>query len=331
MEKQGRVIDEILNQLTPEKIQKEIQEIQEIELPLDLQKWIDEYEKVGQRNRFFWKWTFNVSKTTIFSTILPEHQESLRNVKFLISMFIVLIDDVVDKTHNVYLLKKILGHIEYEENTDQIQLNNQDEEYLKLTLKTWNHIQVTIKKYPGFEEFEELFKHDVSQALNTMKYAHLISAIPQLINEKEYWLYSPHSMQVMICSTLELMCSSGFNIKNLGKLREILWSAQKMARIGNCLSTLKREIKENDFTGGIVAYAVNNEIVSVDDLKNLDKAKLIQKIEDANIREVFLKKWDNEYRQISKKILGTQEKEGKNLLITLEKLLFWELISENYK
>ncbi len=161
------------------------------------------------------------------------------------------------------------------------------------------------KACPKHSEFEEIFKYDIAQIINALKYDYLVNKHHFLINETEYWRYSPNTMQIVAAMTLDLMCSSEFNRCELGAVRELAWGAQKMGRIANCLSTWEREIKENDFTSSVIAYALKAEILSVNELKKKNQTEIIKKIKTAGIEKYLLKDWEGCYLNIfrlSKKI-----------------------------
>ena len=324
------VVSKILKQLTPEKIEAEIEEIKKIKLPPELQKWVKEYEKVGERDEFLWNWTHKISEIITFSFVAKKYLKSLRNTKFLTSMLVVLLDDVTDRIKDKELLNECLkipfnqAYINYD------QLDQREKNYIGLSIKLWKEIKSTIKKYPRFKEFKDIVEYDIGQVLNAMEYAYLINKNPNLINKREYWLYLTHGMQAMVYSTFDLMCSK-FNIKEVALFRRIVWEAQEMARLGNCLSTWEREIKENDFASGIIAYAVEGKTINPSDLKNNNKTEIFTKVKNSNIETNFLKRWENKYYRIKRIGKETKDLDVERFLSGLEDLLTLELASKNYK
>lgn len=330
-ERKYPVISRILKQLTPERIRKEIEVIQRVKLPPELQKWVKEYEKVGERNEFLWKWIYKISEVTHLSCISKKYAKSLRNIKFFISMLIILLDDVADKIKNKKLLNgfsKILFKQTY---IIYNQLNLKEKNYIELAIKLWGDIIERIKKYPRFNEFENTFKDELVQIFNGMKFAYLVHKKPHLINKRNYWLYFPHSMQVIMYSTFDLMCSPKFDFQELKQLKEILLQAQKMARIGNWTITWEKEIKENDYTSGVFAYGMDEKIITPNDLKKENKLEIIKRIKSSNIENELLKEWEESCYEI--KLLNEKIKSVniKRLLSALEKLLILELSSKYYK
>ena len=325
-------ITQILKKLTPERIQKEVEAIQKVKLPPELQKWVKEYEKVGERDEFLWKWLYKMFQAVQLPIVLPRCQKSLLEIKVLVTMFVSQLDDVADKTQDQVLLDELLK-IPFSQkyiNYNSLPLKKKD--YLIFTKKLWSHITKRTRRYPKYKILREIFEYDMRQVLNTMRYSYLINKNPDLINRTECWLYTPYNMVSLIYSGLDLMCSFGVNFRKIGKIREIILAAQKMARIGNWISTWEREIEENDFTSGIFIYAVDLGVVTVDELTNRNKSTIIKKIKNKKIKEKLLLEWEQCYQLI--KGLGSEMKEesfANKFLFSMEKLIIFHLSSKGYK
>ncbi|MCD6178001.1 hypothetical protein J7K03_01920 [bacterium] len=325
-----KVVNRILKRLTPERIQKEIKTIQRIKLPFELEKWVKEYEKVGSRDDFFWKWLYRANQVVTLPGISSKYIESLRRVKTLFNMFLALLDDIADESLNKKLLEQLLRVPFEEENIDRSKLNHSEREYLDFTNRLFRYIEKRIKKYPRYQEIKDVFEFDVRQLLNSMRYSYLVNVQPYIINRTEYWMYCSHNMQAMIDLTLDLMCFLKFPLRNLGRFREIAWQAQRMARIGNWISTWEREINKDDLTSGVIAYAIEKGFVNPASI-HLEKTALIRKIKSSNIENYFLKEWENSYQEIRKLGKKMSVIDIQNFLKRLEKLLLMHLMSRGYK
>ncbi len=58
-----------------------------------------------------------------------------------------------------------------------------------------------------------------------------------------------------------------------------------MARIGNWITTWKRELKEGDLSSGVFAYAVSKNVVNSEELKKLNEDEIISRIENSGVIE----------------------------------------------
>ena len=319
------IIEKVLKKLTPERIKLEVSMTQRVELPVNLEKWVREYEKIGKRDDFFWKFIYKLNlKVNLFGVSGLHKSDEL---KFLMTMYIILVDDIVDKKQDKNLLEaflKINGSRQ-----DKLifkSFKTPQKEGLEFTSKLLGYMQEKIKKLPGYKSFYELLRYDISQTLNAMNYAFLINKNPYLINKVEHWLYSPHTLQGMINCTLDLMCFSRFHFKQLGKIREIFWNAQKMARISNCLATWEREVNEKDVTSSVFVYAVDRQLLSIKDFSGTrgKRDQLIARIGHSSISKELLKEWENCHHAISlhKRTEGTNVKE---FLVAMEEILLMHL------
>ena len=326
------VIEKILKQLTPARIKKEVEAIQKIELPPELQKWVKEYEKVGERDDFIWKWIYLAIQLTTFPIIPSDQQKPLQTAKFLsLMVFTVLINDVADNTRKKTLLEMVLRIPFCEKNSKKSYLHTVENNYLICTEKIWKQILKIVRKFPRYSEFKNIFEFDIFQLLTAQRYDRLIANSVFLPNQTEYEFYSSITMGGMLCGTLDVMCSSRFSVKEIGKMRDIVCYAQMTARIGNWITTWEREMEQRDFTSGIFSHATNNGNLLPDELKMHNKKIIIEKIKSRDIEKILLQKWENCIKKIDLLSRTIHSVKLKKIIPNLEKLLILELCSRNFK
>jgi hypothetical protein len=328
-QKKYPVVAGILKQLTPERIKKEIEKIQKVELPPELQKWVREYEKVGDRDEYIWKWSYLGWKIFTLSCVDEKYKKSVVVTKIYSTILNALVDDLADKMQNEIMLSEVSSTILNNNKNLSNFSSETNRNYLFLIEKIWNLVNKIIKQYPRYKDFKDIFTYDYKQYLNTIQYSYLIIKNPALINLIEHEMYSPHNMQMIIGATIDLMCSSGFNAQKLGVLRTINWNTQQMGRIGNLITTWQDEIyDDNDFTSGIFAYALDKGVISAEDLnkkENLKKA--IRKIKTSEAEKYFLKQWEDCYNNIDKLNKNIKDVNIKKILSGSEEFLIMHLTS----
>ena len=83
------VVSGILKSITPEVRKREIEKINRVKLPGELQKWVEEYKRVGgERDDFFWSWIYKAILETTFPIITKKYKISIYKNEFLMVMFI---------------------------------------------------------------------------------------------------------------------------------------------------------------------------------------------------------------------------------------------------
>ncbi|MEA3344270.1 MAG: hypothetical protein U9Q16_01120 [Patescibacteria group bacterium] len=316
-------ISKILKQLTPERKKKEIEAIKNMELPKELQEWVKRYEKVGERDEFFWKFIYRLNGTIDPFGIL---NESVKSIKTLFVVFVVLVDDIAEKSKNKKLLNNLLT-IPLKNNFYKgAGLTKREKDYLKLSINLWEYIQKAVKQYNGYKNFEEIFYFDVEQIFNAIEYSYLVNKNSFLINEKEHWTYSPYTLQGMINCVIDLMNISNLNIEEIGKIREVFLSAQKMARIANCFATWEKEIYDNDFTNSLLVYAIERQVLQIKDLGK-DKKDIIKKINKSRIKNELFQEWEYSYIQVDTLCKKIKSIKGKEFLLQIEELSLLYLLT----
>ncbi len=176
------------------------------------------------------------------------------------------------------------------------QLSAPAKKHADLTHELWTEYWARTSSYPCYANFEPVLRYDLLQFFNTMRYSHLVNGRPYLLNMVEHDLYTSHNMMMISFATLDLMCSERFPLAQTGALREMMWHAQCMGRIGNLLSTWRRELAKGDFTSGVFARALMEGDLTLEELERGDVGKIEGIISRRGHEAYFYQKW-LEHRQ----------------------------------
>lgn len=291
------VVEGLLKQLTLGEGRKILGEIAQLQLPDDLLVWVKEYEKVGHRDRILWQWMYKSVQIVTAPVVDQQYLERLYVLKTTVIIFVTLLDDVADNMHDASFLRELIK-IPFQVNTlNRDQLSKEKLQYLSVVLNIWNYIDATLKTLPLYEQYREIFQYDFDQLLNEMNYAILVHQYPFILNTTEFWEYIPYNMQSFVSYDMDYMCATAFNTADLGCVRKVVYLLQRMAKIGNWLSTWERELQEDDITNIIFLYAVERDITDLEELKS-NKDAATQKIKRGNLEKILFDEWENAYNNI---------------------------------
>lgn len=329
-------IDEIINKMTPEKIKEELDRVNNIKLPIAIISWIEKYEQIGERKLFIWKWLWGVFQGMKMPLLFfKKYEKNVLEIKVLLTMFIVIIDDVSEKQKNQKLLTELLKIPFERKYIEKNNFNKRELDNLKMATSLWEDIERRMKALPKYEKYKSHFEFDFRQTINAIRYSSLINDNYHLLNLTECWIFSSYNMNIFAYSDIDLMITKEIKEEEIGKMRSIIYKAQRMTRIGNWVSTWEREVFENDFANGIFAKAIDTEIITIKELKNIkdeEKLKIIEKIRKSGIEKEFINNWDEIYNEI--KEMGTNEENKimiNEILNRLEKVVVSHLSSKGYK
>lgn len=275
------------------------------ELPAGLIDLIDEYDsRVGERDRYLWKWIHHVLPEVTLSSVPRAYRSDVVDAKLVASMFVVLLDDIGEKRQDRATLIEA-SKIPFATESPDVDRPRIDGETIEVAETIWTRYEAMLGEGPRREEFLDVFEFDLKQTLNAIEYSSLVNENLEIANGDESWAYDCHNMMLFTYLNTDLMFSPAFERDDLGALRRAVHGTQKLARIGNWITTWEREIWEGDFTSGVLVYALENGIVTSDELYDLresgterDVVRIDERIKDHRIEEHFLSEWAAVRREV---------------------------------
>lgn len=311
-------------------IHAEIDAAMDQQLSPTLIAWVERYAKVGRRNPYLWKWCRRAVQVTTLPCVAADLREELCDTKTLGVVLDVLLDDVADQRGDDGLLEELLALFDGRE-PDIRRFTPEEQQYAQLAIELWHEIVHRAQRLPRYAELKDVLRFDYLQLGNVMRYSHLLNSKLEMLNLAEHDIYTPHNMHIMICSTFDVMASPSFDSRELGRLRETIWNAQWMGRIGNLATTWQRELGEGDFTSGVYARAIAHGDLSIEQLTAGDSEAIQNAIATNRHEEYYWRKWQDHRRILLSPLCHLQSFDIHRMVAGLEKLLCLHLGSRGRK
>lgn len=271
------------------------------DLPGHLCGLVDAYEEtVGDRDPFLWKWAHHLFPKFTLSCVPPSHVDQLRDHKLVGLMFVSVLDDIAEM-HGDRATFEEAAKLPFDHQSANADREGVDEEVLSFGRFLWDRFAPALCQAPRTAEFEELFRFNLKQVLNAIDFSFVANEDVALVNGSDLQTYDAHNMMLYTFADIDIVHSPTFDRSELPTLRRVLERAQRMVRIGNWVTTWQRELSEADLSSGIVVHAIENDIVSADELAALRRgpdeatvATIAETIQDHRVEEVFLSRWREE-------------------------------------
>lgn len=320
----------------PAKIECEAERLRDQQLSPQISRWAQRYAKVGERNDYLWTWCRRGIELTTLPSVSAELRDEVGDAKLLGVMYDVLIDDVADQGGDPgyleLLLRRTLDGVDV--SPDAVvngAVSDSQRHYVEFTEQVWREVRQRVEQFPRYRQLAALLEYDYRQLANAMRYSLLLNRFPSLLNMVEHDLYLPHNMHMMVSATMDLMCSPDFDFDEIGLIREAIWHAQYMGRIGNLVTTWEREIQERDFTSGVFAHAVIEGDLTPPLLRTAEASSLADAIRQGRHEAYFLDRWQLHRANLFRIAGCVQTVDLMSLVDGLERLLCLHLASRGRK
>ncbi len=304
--------------------------ITRVDLPEPVATLADDYDQYfGERDRFLWQWIFSLFPKFTLQSVPEEHATHVHVQKTVLTMYVTVLDDLIE-THADRRTFEQARRLPYDPTAVDPSAAAVDAEQFAFIERLWETFEDGVSGAPRHSEFVDVFEYDIRQTTNAMEYSGIVNENPCIANINGATNYGAHNMVMFPYADVDLMYSPDFELSEFGLLRDCLWDLQEMARIGNWVTTWEREVKEGDYTAGVVVLALQEGIITPAEL-NQSETAAIEKIKDLDIEQRFKNRWADRYRALRTREYDTKSVDLDALIEGMETVFEYHLASRGYK
>ena len=250
----------------------------------------------SHRTNYLWQWiqvAFEITGLNISS----KYAALIHSLKCCSAFAIYLIDDICDTTLDENCLEKSIAALSGEISDSEYDLHT-------LIYDTWSIAQNDIQKAPNYNLLkEDLVKANECQ-IDGFRYCLTIEDYSE-IDWETYIETLPHTTHVYLAGLIDLLYIPNILKSQVKLLKKIFLLTQKMAQIGNWVTTWEREVDKRDYSSGVIIFAIKNGWIDINDIEEHRAEAIKRDVKQSPAGKHILRLWEEcreECCQLSKQL-----------------------------
>ena len=261
-----------------------------------------EYDRlIGVRDDFVWRWIYSLLPSFRLPCVADPYKPIVRKQKTILTLFITLLDDVAEHDGDKATFEQA-RNVPFPHQTVDTSRSSVNADTVEFAERLWAAFEEPLHDAPRGAEFLDVLRYDVRQALNAMDYTWLVGNNPSAANLSESYRYETHNMIMYPYANVDLMHAPEFDRADLAALRETLGELQRLARIGNWVTTWEREIEEGDYSSGVVVAALETGLLNPAELpetpSEAETKRYVEAIADHGMESRFESEWHERFERL---------------------------------
>ena len=304
--------------------------IDNVSLPEPVDSLAEEYDALfEERDRFLWRWIYSLFPVFTLSSVPETHARHVRTQKTVLTMYVTVLDDLVEHHDDRRTFEEARRLSRDPAAVDRDRVAVTDEQFAFVE-ELWNTFVAGIGDAPRHDEVADVFDYDMRQTTNAMHYSAVVNRHPRIANLSGARRYDAHNMVMFPYADVDLMYSPSFSLADFGALRALLWDLQELARIGNWLTTWEREVREGDYTAGIVVLALEEGVVTPETLQQSPDAA-VAAVQDSDVETRFRQRWRRKHADVRTREFDTGSVDLRGLVDGMETVFEYHRASRGHK
>lgn len=240
------------------------------------------------RTSFFWKWIYYAFQLTTVSKLT--NRDEIIHIKMKTAIFFYALDDICDELKDKQLYLSIVNALNSPDKGDNV------------LVRLWHDLQIEYQNTQNYTVLKNKFNYSVNQVFKSFVWTLSSSgnSLEYIQTNKYLEFVSPTN-----CVHLSTLIESLFmnDLSNIELIYSISLETQKMAQLGNWVTTWKREVKTGDYSSGMINYLLQANILQKSDFKGGSES-LIKQIETNNAEETLIELWNDSYEFQKNKLVN---------------------------